>query len=158
MRRAATMVGYQQASYVTFAPLVDPQTGLLPGAQRQHLDPQRGQRAPTVVLRTKAWGHEGGNDYSAQLVNPNANNAPLTVSLTDKKLTVSLATNATGAITSTAAQVIAAVNGDRTVGTVIEASKYRTSAADGVVVPSDVSPLSDLLKAPPTIKRGPQDQ
>ena len=28
MRRAATMVGYQHASYVTFAPLVDPQTGL----------------------------------------------------------------------------------------------------------------------------------
>ena len=45
MRRAATMVGYQQASYVTFAPLVDPQTGLtLPGAERQHLDSQRGQR------------------------------------------------------------------------------------------------------------------
>ncbi len=159
MRRAATMVGYQQASYVTFAPLVDPQTGLsyqAPNGSTTTLS--AANAAKTVVLRTKAWGHEGGNDYSAQLVNPNANNAPLTVSLTDKKLTVSLATNATGAITSTAAQVIAAVNGDRTVGTVIEASKYRTSAADGVVVPSDVSPLSDLLKAPPTIKRGPQDQ
>ena len=137
MRRAATMVGYQQASYVTFAPLVDPQTGLTyqaPNGSTTTLS--AANAAKTVVLRTKAWGHEGGNDYSAQLVDPNANNAPLTVSLADKKLTVSLATNATGAITSTAAQVIAAVNGDRTVGTVIEASKYRTSAADGVVVPT----------------------
>ena len=70
MRRAATMVGYQQASYVTFAPLVDPQTGLsyqAPNGSTSTLS--TANAAKTVVLRTKAWGHEGGNDYSAQLVN-----------------------------------------------------------------------------------------
>jgi hypothetical protein len=157
-RRSATMVGYQQASYVTFAPLVDPQTGLTyqaPNGSTSTLS--TANAAKTVVLRTKAWGQDGGNDYSAQLVDPKANNAPLSVTLASKKLTVSLATNATGAITSTAAQVIAAINASPA-GATIEASKYRTSAADGVVVPSDASPLSDLLKAPPTIKRGPQDQ
>ena len=105
------MVGYQQASYVTFAPLVDPQTGLTyqaPNGSTSTLS--TANAAKTVVLRTKAWGQDGGNDYSAQLVDPKANNAPLSVTLADKKLTVSLATNATGAITSTAAQVIAAVN------------------------------------------------
>ena len=82
-RRAATMVGYQQASYVTFAPIVDPQTGLTyqaPNGSTATLS--AANAAKTVVLRTKAWGHEGGNDYSAQLVDPKANNAPLTVSLT----------------------------------------------------------------------------
>src|SRR4051794_10903504 len=159
MRRAATMVGYQQASYVTFAPLTDPQTGLsyqAPNGSTSTLS--AANAAKTVVVRSKAWGHEGGNDLSAQLVDPHANNAALAVTVADKKITVSLATNATGAITSTAAQVIAAVNASPAASAVIEASRYRTSAADGVVVPSDVSPLSDLLKAPPTIKRGPQDQ
>ncbi|HWK29881.1 MAG TPA: M14 family zinc carboxypeptidase [Solirubrobacter sp.] len=158
-RRAATILGYQQASYVTFTTLTDPQTGLeyqAPNGSTSTLNATNAAKA--VVLRTKAWGHEGGNDYSAQLVDPHANNAPLTVSLADKRVTVSLATDATGAITSTAAQVIAAINASPEASAVVEASKYRTNTAAGVVVPSDVSPLSDLLKAPPTIKRGPQDQ
>ena len=38
------------------------------------------------------------------------------------------------------------------------ASHYRTATPNGVVVPSVVSPLSDMLRAPAYIKRGPQDQ
>ena len=48
------------------------------------------------------------------------------VTLTDKALTVSLATNATGAITSTAAQVIAAINAHPAASALVRASKYRT--------------------------------
>ena len=74
------MLGYQQASYVTFAPLVDPQTGLTyqaPNGSTSTLSTANAAKA--VVLRSKAWGQDGGNDFSAQLVDPKANNAPLRV-------------------------------------------------------------------------------
>ena len=66
--------------------------------------------AQAVILTSRAWGHEGGNDLTAEFVNPLVANSPLTVSFTGNDLRVSLATDATGALTSTAAQVAAAIN------------------------------------------------
>ena len=86
-----------------------------------------------VVLTSKAWGHEGGNQITAQLVDPAANNSPLSVSVTGNAIRVSLATGATGAITSTAAQVIDAINANPAASALVTASKYRTNAAAGVV-------------------------
>src|SRR4029078_13284590 len=86
-RRAATMLGYQQASYVTFSPLVDPQTGQThqaPNGSTTTLS--TANPAKTGVVRSKTMGQSGGNELSAQFVDPKANNAPLTVSVTDKKL------------------------------------------------------------------------
>jgi hypothetical protein len=65
-RRAATILGYQQASYVTFNTLTDPQTGQAyqaPTGSTSTLSAANAARA--VVLRSKAWGHEGGTDLSA---------------------------------------------------------------------------------------------
>ena len=99
------MLGYQtpRRPYVTFDANNLPVAGAAPAtAQRS-----RG----TVVLTSKTFGHLGGNSLTAQLVDPGgANNAPLSVSLAGNAIRVSLATNATGAITSTAAQVVAAIN------------------------------------------------
>lgn len=50
-----------------------------------------------------------GNDISIAYVNPGANDAALSVSVSGKAITVSLATGGAGAITSTAAQVLAAI-------------------------------------------------
>lgn len=52
----------------------------------------------------------GGNSVTVTLVDPGANNAALAVVVTGNAIVVNLATGAGGAITSTAAQVIAAVN------------------------------------------------
>jgi hypothetical protein len=149
-RKAQTMLGYQNASYVTF------DTGGLPVGSTTTLSTANADK--TVVLTSKAWGHEGGNDLSAQLVDPAANNSALSVAVAGKTITVKLATNATGVITSTAAQVISAINADTAAAALVTAGKYRTSTAAGVVVPSVVSPLHDLLRAPASVKRGPQTQ
>ena len=71
---------------------------------------------------------------------------------------VGLATDSAGAVTSTAAQVVAALNAYPPFADVATASLYRTSPGDGVVAAGLVSPLSDLLRAPATFPRGPQDQ
>src|SRR6185503_11278321 len=63
-----------------------------------------------VILESLAWGHEGGNDLFATFRNPGTANAPLTVSMTGNELVVDLATDAAGALSSTAAQVVNAIN------------------------------------------------
>ena len=71
---------------------------------------RRSSNASRVVLTSRAWGHEGGNDIKAQFVNPGAANSPLSVSALGNEIMVSLATNASGALSSTAADVVAAIN------------------------------------------------
>ena len=61
-RKAQTMLGYQQASYVTF------DAGNLPVGSTASLSTANADRA--VVLTSKAYGHLGGNNITAQLVNP----------------------------------------------------------------------------------------
>ena len=51
-----------------------------------------------------------GNLVSILTVNPGTNNASLSVSVTGKRITISLATDGSGVATSTASQVLAAVN------------------------------------------------
>ena len=50
-----------------------------------------------VVLESLAMGHEGGNQLTAQLVDPGVPNSPLSVTMIGNDLTVSLATDANGA-------------------------------------------------------------
>ena len=83
--------------------------GLPSSARRQHLAPPPTPTG-TIVLTSKAWGHRGRQRSRRQLVDPAADNAPLSVTLAGNAITVSLGTDATGAITSTAAQVIDAIN------------------------------------------------
>jgi len=53
-----------------------------------------------------------GNALSVEAVDPQANNAALAVSVTDNKISISLATDAGGVLTSTAADVKAGVEGE----------------------------------------------
>jgi Zinc carboxypeptidase/Chitobiase/beta-hexosaminidase C-terminal domain len=149
-RKAQTMLGYNAtAPYVTF----DAQNRPVAGQ-----GPSQANQGRTVVLTSKAYGHEGGNSLTAQLVDPGAADAPLGVSVTGNDIRVSLATDSAGAITSTAAQVVAALNADQQFANVATAALYRTSTGDLPAIAGPVSPLSDLLRAPATFPRGPQTQ
>ena len=70
---------------------------------------------------------------------------------------VNVATDAAGAVTSTAKQVVDAINADAGASALVTASVYRTNAGAGVVtVGAATSKLSDFLAAPSTYPRGPQ--
>jgi hypothetical protein len=110
-----------------------------------------------VYLTSKARGDLGGNNITAEFKNPGANNAPLSITVTDgtwrvhdpadadasdgiaeialpvKDIVVNLATDGTGAITSTAAQVVAAINADPAASALVSAMTYLQSAGTGVV-------------------------
>jgi hypothetical protein len=109
-----------------------------------------------VVLTSIAYGHQGGNQLRASLVDPGEPDQPLTVSVSGNTITVSLATDDQGAITSTAAQVVDAINADAAASTLVTASKYRTNAGAGVVLPTATTALRDFLSAPTSVSREPQ--
>jgi hypothetical protein len=117
--------------------------------------PNLANGARLVILETHAWGHEGGNGITAQLVNPGVANSPLSVTMAGNALTISVATNETGAVTSTAAQVVAAINAHPGASAVLKAFTYRGNAGAGVVVPGPVNTLDDFLDAPAHVQRGP---
>lgn len=109
--------------------------------------------AAAVVITSDAYGSEGGNDLAVELVNPGAAGRPLQVTVNGKLITVSLATDASGAPTSTAAQVTAAINA--AAGTGVKAATYRADAGDGVMAPAPLTQLSDFLNAPESVSRAP---
>jgi hypothetical protein len=158
-RKAQTMLGYTNTNqnppnattpYIRFDDDGLPLAGSSPTAAQQ---------ASTVVLTSKAYGHMGGNSLFAQIMDPaGAVNQPLSVTLAGATIRINPATDEDGQITSTAAQVVEAINNHPVVSTVVTASRWRTNAGNGVVQPGPRSPLSDLLRAPLNIPRGPQDQ
>jgi hypothetical protein len=108
-----------------------------------------------VQLFSKAMGHLGGNQITAEFKNPGANNAPLSVAVTGNDIVVGLATNATGALSSTAAQVVAAINADPAASALVTAYTYAGNAGAGVVPVRAKVTLSDFLAAPASVQRGP---
>jgi hypothetical protein len=111
------------------------------------------EQTQAVVLTSRAWGHEGGNDITAEFVNSGGANAPLTVTMTGDDLLVSLATDATGAATSTAAQVVAAINASTAARPRVFAATYRGNAGAGIVQPRAKVNLSDFLDS--SVAHGP---
>ena len=109
--------------------------------------------ASRVAVDSLAWGHEGGNRVSVEIVDPGAADQPLSVSVTGDAIQVSLATGATGAVTSTAAQVVAALNDGA--GSLVRAYTYRGNAGGGLVAPAARTLLSDGLSAPDSVSREP---
>ena len=112
-------------------------------------------QAQTVVLTSRAWGHEGGNDIQAEFVNPGTPSSPLTVAVAGNRISVSLATDASTPpiLTSTAAQVVAAINAQPAASGLVVALTYRGNAGTGVVEPRSLVNLSDFLTA--GVQRGP---
>ncbi|MDA0170285.1 M14 family zinc carboxypeptidase [Solirubrobacter taibaiensis] len=115
-------------------------------------------QAAAVVLTSKDYGQNGGDLVTAEFKDPGVANAPLSVSVVDKAITVSLGTGANGTLTSTAAQVVAAINGDRTAGALATAATYRGNAGAGIVPVRAKVNLDDFLNAPASVERGPFQQ
>lgn len=110
--------------------------------------------ASRIAIDSHAWGHEGGNDITAELVAPAAADQALTVTVTGSAIRVSLGTDGSGTVTSTAAQVAAAINASG--GSLVRAYTYRGSVGDGIVAPATATPLTDNLQAPANVSRDPQ--
>ncbi|VEF49340.1 poly(3-hydroxybutyrate) depolymerase [Bacillus freudenreichii] len=108
-----------------------------------------------MVLTSKAWGHEGGNDITVDIKNPNKANAPLDVTVDGKHIVVNLGTDGSSRVNSTSAAVIAAINGK--VGDLVTATRYRTSNGTGIVQPQSNIKLTDNLRAPKEVSRDPFD-
>jgi hypothetical protein len=106
-----------------------------------------------VVVTSKAYGSEGGNDLMVELTDPGRANSPLSVTVDGKLITVGLATDGAGALTGTAGQVAAALTGQS--GSPVTASTYRGDAGAGVLAPAGPTQLSDFLKAPADVPRAP---
>ena len=114
-------------------------------------------QSQTVVLTSRAWGHEGGNDITTEFQNPAAFNSPLTVTVTGNDILVSLATDASGLLTSTAAQVANAINGNPDASHLVTALTYRGNAGLGIVQARAKVNLSDFLATATNahVQRGP---
>ena len=113
-----------------------------------------------VVLTSRAWGHEGGNNVTAELRAPAGADSPLMVSAIGTNILVTLGSNASGALSSTAAQVIAAINADAAASALVKAVTYRGNAGAGVVLPRSQVALSDFLTTATNahVQRGPFQQ
>ncbi|HEY6888505.1 MAG TPA: M14 family zinc carboxypeptidase, partial [Solirubrobacter sp.] len=122
------------------------------------IEPVIGGPISAVVLTAKDWGHEGGDLVTAEFKNPGASNAPLSVAVTGKDLVVNLATDGAGTPTSTAAQVVAAINASPAAAALVTATTYRGNAGLGVVQARAKVNLDDFLNAPASVQRGPFQQ
>ncbi len=107
--------------------------------------------ASRVVLVSRAWGHEGGNDITAQFVNPHVNDSPLAVSVSGNDITVSLATGPTGNLTSTAANVVAAINANPAASALVKALTFQGNAGTGIAPATLRLSLSDFLSVSTSI-------
>ncbi|MEO9325645.1 M14 family zinc carboxypeptidase [Nocardioides sp. C4-1] len=143
------VVGVSQADGATLRALPAGVTGRLVPATAVSND----QR---VGLDSKAWGHEGGDDLVVQVLDPGAANADLSVSVAGRTIQVVSASDATGARTSTAAQVVAAINAHPRASTLVTAYTYRGNAGGGVVQPTRLIQLDDNLNAPDYVSHEPQ--
>ena len=102
------------------------------GYQRKAQATIGGTGQAAVVVTSKEWGHEGGNDVSVQFLNPGVPSSPLSVSIEGNLVRVSLATNASGGLASTAAQVSAALRTEAS-SLIGNSHPYRTNAGTGIV-------------------------
>jgi hypothetical protein len=139
--------GYQRKAQATMAG-ANPPGNSVSGTTAQ---------SQAVVLTSRAWGHEGGNDITAEFRNPGAANMSLGVSVTGNDILVSLATDSTGALSSTAQQVVSAINGHAGASALVVALTYRGNAGTGIVQPRAKVNLSDFLSTPTNahVPRGP---
>ncbi len=81
-------------------------------------------------------------------------NLPLTVEVNGNLVEVFTATDANGAASSTAAQVVAALNANPAASALVFAQTYRGNAGAGIVAPRARTNLSDFLHAPASVQRG----
>jgi Zinc carboxypeptidase/Chitobiase/beta-hexosaminidase C-terminal domain len=139
--------GYQRRAQATMA------GATLPGNSPSGATAQ----SQAVILTSRAWGHEGGNDITAEFRNPLAANSPLSVAVSGNDILVSLGTDGAGVLTSTAAQVISAINASPAASALVVALTYRGNTGSGIVQPRVKVNLSDFLTTATNahVQRGP---
>ncbi|HEY6890499.1 MAG TPA: M14 family metallopeptidase, partial [Solirubrobacter sp.] len=116
-------------------------------------------QSQTVVLTAKDWGQDGGNAVMAEFRSQGPTpNLPLSVAVNGKLVEVFLATDSAGASSSTAAQVVAAINAKPEAAALLTATTYRGNAGAGIVPVRARTNLSDFLNAPASVARGPFQQ
>lgn len=93
-----------------------------------------------------------GNHLELALVDPAGNDQTLAVTVADGVISVSLATGAAGAITSTADQVIAAINASATAGALVTASRKTGNDGTGVVTALAAANLTGGVDAQSPVK------
>jgi hypothetical protein len=125
------------------------------GYRRNAMHLSGGGSSQRVVLTSQAWGHEGGNDLTIAYVDPGTPDAPLSVAVTGDDIVVDLATGASGALTSTAATVVAAINASPAAAALVAATTYRGNSGAGIVAPGGPTALTDGLSAPSHVLRAP---
>jgi Zinc carboxypeptidase len=119
--------------------------------------PPGAQQGGAVVLTSRAWGHEGGNGITAEFLDPGVADSPLSLAVMGNDISVSLATNLAGALSSTAAQVVAAINSHPGASALVVALTFRGNAGAGIVQPRVKVNLSDFLTTAANghVERGP---
>lgn len=127
---AGTPVGGVSASVLTDASQVVQKKNTAPVKASVTLDCTN---ANADISITAVDAGTAGNGIEVQLKDPAGNDKPLTVDLVDKVIVVSLATGAAGAITSTAAQVINAINASLESRKLVVATNAAGSTGVGVV-------------------------
>lgn len=100
----------------------------------------RGTGNAGLTITAKATGTGGNLIRYAQAVS--GNNTPLSVTVAGNDVTVNVATDATGVATSTANQVIAAINASVAASALVTASRPNTSDGTGVVAVSAIAALT----------------
>lgn len=96
----------------------------------------------TALTFTAVAPGAAGNDISVRFRTPSANSSPLSVSVSSKAITVSLATSAAGAITTTAALALAAINGSTAASPLVTVAHANGSTGAGVLAASVAQTLS----------------
>ena len=109
--------------------------------------------ASTLVFESKAYGSEGGDNVEVTLRDPGAASSALSVTSDRNSVVVNLGTDAAGAVTSTAADVVAAL--DAKPGAPARAFTLAGDEGLGVVAPAAATKLEDNLVAPPHVSRKP---
>ncbi|MFH1090039.1 MAG: PilC/PilY family type IV pilus protein, partial [Pseudomonadota bacterium] len=84
----------------------------------------------------------GGNNIQIEYVNPGPNNNATTVTVTGNRITVNLATDASGTIVATASQVMGAINSSPIAGALMRARLPLNDAGEGVVPTLALTSLS----------------
>ena len=92
------------------------------------------------VRVTADIGGEEGNRITVALVDPQANSSALSINVVGQAITVSLATDAAGALTTTATQLVAALNAHADASALVTAAA--TGGGTGVVAAAPATGLT----------------
>lgn len=121
---------------------------------RRHAQATMGGFTNTAVsVTSNDWGHEGGNDIEVEFVDPGTEDASLQLTIENNLISVELATNSTGGLTSTASDVVDILNDQAS--DLVSAATYRGNSGTGTAQLWS-STLSDGLSAPEYVSRDPQ--